>query len=246
MARKRQIDPELWKSEQFVRLSLPARLLWIGLFSNADDEGRLKGSPLWLKMALFPADNHAADLVEGWLQEVLAVGLALAYEVDGLRYLCLPTFAAHQYISKPYPSKLPAPPVGMVRERSGNGSGMRNGVEVGVGVDSANEKQLLPLHAAFGASNGAGEVVWPDELPEDFRLFLSEKDGLTAKAVFAHAERLRDKYGDWPPCEKALRHAYVEATAQLQRGYRPRNVVGWMVKMFDKHVDLLRKQRPRA
>ena len=40
MARRRMIDPNFWESEDVSRLSLFARLLFIGMISNADDEGR--------------------------------------------------------------------------------------------------------------------------------------------------------------------------------------------------------------
>ena len=43
MARKRMIDPNIWDSEDFSKLSILGRLLFIGMFSNADDEGRGKG-----------------------------------------------------------------------------------------------------------------------------------------------------------------------------------------------------------
>ena len=40
MARKRMIDPAIWQSQDFSRLSMLAKLVFIGLFSYADDEGR--------------------------------------------------------------------------------------------------------------------------------------------------------------------------------------------------------------
>ena len=40
MARKRDIDPSLWDHEELNALPIPARYLFIGIISNADDEGR--------------------------------------------------------------------------------------------------------------------------------------------------------------------------------------------------------------
>lgn len=42
MARKRMIDPSIWINEDFGTLSNLAKLVFIGLFSLADDEGRRK------------------------------------------------------------------------------------------------------------------------------------------------------------------------------------------------------------
>ena len=42
VARKRMIDPSMWINEDFGTLSTLAKLVFIGLFSSADDEGRRK------------------------------------------------------------------------------------------------------------------------------------------------------------------------------------------------------------
>lgn len=58
MARKRMIDPGIWTSEDFANLSMLARLVWVGLISNADDEGRGKANTAYLKSQLFPYDDE--------------------------------------------------------------------------------------------------------------------------------------------------------------------------------------------
>ena len=57
MARKRMIDPQIWVIEDFSKLSFLSRLIWIGLISNADDEGRGKANISYLKSQLFPSDE---------------------------------------------------------------------------------------------------------------------------------------------------------------------------------------------
>jgi len=109
MPRKRQIDPDIWKNEQFSSLELGARLLFIGMFSNADDEGRMKASSVYLKVTIFPADDIPAEVIHGWLTNVEKAGLCYVYRIGDTDYLFLPTWHTHQFISKPYPSKIPAP-----------------------------------------------------------------------------------------------------------------------------------------
>ena len=46
MARKRMIDPGIWQSEDFAKMSTLGKLVFIGLFSNADDEGRGRANAL--------------------------------------------------------------------------------------------------------------------------------------------------------------------------------------------------------
>ena len=74
-ARKRQVDPGIWTSEQVVACGPEARLLFIGCITQADDEGRLKGSAAYLKMTIFPGDAVSVDQVEVWRQEVIAQAL---------------------------------------------------------------------------------------------------------------------------------------------------------------------------
>ena len=113
MARKRQIDPAIWVSEQFTNLPDPwARLLFIGIFNNADDDGRLKASPAYLKMIIFPRESFGSEKVLEWRKQIRAQGLIQIYTNgnDPTEYLFLPTWEKHQYISRRMPSRLPIPP----------------------------------------------------------------------------------------------------------------------------------------
>lgn len=57
MARIRSIHPGLWTDEDFVSLSMSARLFCIGLWGEADDYGVFEWKPLRLKMRLAPVDD---------------------------------------------------------------------------------------------------------------------------------------------------------------------------------------------
>lgn len=56
MARIRSLHPGFWTDENIVSVSLEARMLFIGLWGEADDGGAFPWKPLTLKMRLFPAD----------------------------------------------------------------------------------------------------------------------------------------------------------------------------------------------
>jgi hypothetical protein len=70
MARIRSIHPGLWTDEAFMSLSANARLLLIGLWTEAHDDGVFEWKPLTLKARIFPVDN--VD-VETLLAELIAV-----------------------------------------------------------------------------------------------------------------------------------------------------------------------------
>lgn len=112
MPRIRTLKPEIWLSPQVMRLSHGARLLFIGLITLADDEGRGTADVRRLKAALFGADDGMdVTKVEHWLQELATQGLSVVYDADkhGSVYQLL-SWKAHQKIDKPKPSRYPAEP----------------------------------------------------------------------------------------------------------------------------------------
>jgi len=61
MARKRVIEPDIWSDEGFIELSHKGRLMFIGLITQSDDEGRGTGSARSIKAKIFPADEIQID-----------------------------------------------------------------------------------------------------------------------------------------------------------------------------------------
>jgi len=108
VARKRMIDPSIWINEDFGTLSILGKLIFIGLFSNADDEGRGKASPAYIKAVLFPYndDLRIAD-VEKTLEELSSKMSVIFYSCDGNMYYTLTSWNTFQKIDKPTESKIP-------------------------------------------------------------------------------------------------------------------------------------------
>lgn len=98
MARIRSIHPGLWTDETFVSLSMPARLMFLGIWNECDDMGSFEWSPLKLKMRLLPADN--ADAVE-LLEELTEARCIMPYESSGKRYGAVRNFCQYQRPKKP-------------------------------------------------------------------------------------------------------------------------------------------------
>lgn len=109
MARKRMIDPTIWESEDFSRLSYFARLVFIGMFSNADDEGRGRAKAAYIKSIVFPYDENlrVAD-VEKTLDEIASYMSVTFYTSNGNEYYSLYNWQKWQRVDKPQPSKIPA------------------------------------------------------------------------------------------------------------------------------------------
>lgn len=93
------------------RVSRELRLVFVGLWNEADDEGRLLASPKRLAGSLFPNDDDVDPRVMGeWLATLERARLIVRYEAAGVAYAWIPGFNEHQKIDKRWPSRLPAPP----------------------------------------------------------------------------------------------------------------------------------------
>ncbi|WP_206408807.1 DnaT-like ssDNA-binding domain-containing protein [Ectopseudomonas oleovorans] len=105
MARIRTIKPEFWTDEKIVQLPYEARLLFIGLWNFADDDGRLFEEPERIKMQVMPGDDVDADLL---IDLLVAVGLCDRYMLEGGKTaLVISNFSQHQKISHKTASRIP-------------------------------------------------------------------------------------------------------------------------------------------
>lgn len=108
MSRIRSIKPEFWASEQIGECSTNARLLFVGLWNFADDNGIHPAKPLQLKAEVFPFDAFTRDDVRRWIDELLAVGLLREYSVESETYWIVTGWSKHQKIDRPS-TKYPLP-----------------------------------------------------------------------------------------------------------------------------------------
>ncbi len=108
MPRKRMIDPVIWTDDRFLCLSAMARLTFIGLITQADDEGRLTIDPRSIKAKIFPIDEFSTKDVANWLNELISLELIEAYKVNGRFFAELAGWRKTQFIQKKKPSNLPS------------------------------------------------------------------------------------------------------------------------------------------
>lgn len=109
MARIRTIKPEFPQSESMGRVSRDARLLFLLLFTVADDEGRTRAASRMLASLLYPYDDDAKTHIAQWLAELEREGCITLYSHDGNAYLQIEKWLSHQKIDHPTKSRLPAP-----------------------------------------------------------------------------------------------------------------------------------------
>lgn len=104
------MKPEMWQDEKISSLSRDARLLFVGLMSMADDEGRFRARRTEIIGWVFPDDDDAFELVDGWIAEIKGSELIVFYVHDGRPYGAFRNWRKHQKINKPTASELPSPP----------------------------------------------------------------------------------------------------------------------------------------
>jgi hypothetical protein len=168
MARIRTIKPEFWTDEKIVELSPLARLLFIGLWNFADDEGRMVFSQTRIKLQILPADS--ADISE-LLGEIRGKKLIIIYAVEGVEYLQIVNFGLHQKVDKRTASKYP-PPTGTPAEspRIPLTEGIKEGIKEG------NGEPKTPRGSRLNST----------VFPEDWKVFcLTERSDLDPEKTFA-------------------------------------------------------------
>ncbi len=101
MARIRSLKPEFWTSEQIVKCSTNARLLFIGMWTFSDDAGVHKASLMRLKMEIFPSDPFDTDTIGRLVGELIDAGLVEEYTVQGSPYWRVTGWNKHQRIDQP-------------------------------------------------------------------------------------------------------------------------------------------------
>ena len=109
MPTKRMIDPAFWQSETMAELTRDQRLLFIGLFSNADDQGRMRAHGALIRSMVFPYDDIELDEIENDLQAIAAKECIHLFDVEGKRCLQIINWWKYQSPQWAYSSKIPPP-----------------------------------------------------------------------------------------------------------------------------------------
>jgi hypothetical protein len=95
---KRMLDSQIWESKQFTNLSFAERLLYIGLITIADDNGRFKSDPKFLKGKLFTMDNTQPAKIKKMLEDIQKSNLICIYIVNDEQFGFHPNWENFQKI----------------------------------------------------------------------------------------------------------------------------------------------------
>lgn len=185
MARIRTIKPELPQSESLGRVTRDARLLFVNLFTIADDAGRLRGQSRLLASLLYPFDDGESAAkttgaeIEGWLGELEREGCIVCYEAGGVEYIQITKWLEHQKIDRPSPSRLPEY-VAKPREESRGRDALPRTLDLG-------PTPIVPKGTVYPKAFEAFWILYPAKIGKDAAL---------------RAWKKREKAGDLPSIEE--------------------------------------------
>ena len=102
MARKRMVSPEFWTDDKIIELTIEERLLFIGMWNFADDEGVMTNKPKQIKAQIFPIDNITHGDVSDMLMNLHTTGLIHFGNDNTL--IKIKNWTRYQKINRPTPS----------------------------------------------------------------------------------------------------------------------------------------------
>jgi len=110
MPTRRMIDPSFWQSESMAELNEGERLFFLGLISNADDQGRIRGHPALLRSLIYPFDDISTEIIEARIEVLSNINCIFVYETNGKRAIQIIKWWDYQSPQWAYPSKMDPPP----------------------------------------------------------------------------------------------------------------------------------------
>lgn len=174
MARMRSLKPEFWLDRKLARLlTRDERMLYMGLWNQADEWGRAQGDPRVVRGQIFPyEDDLTLAVIEKMLRSLHEAGVVVMYEVDGDPYLFLPKLAEHQRL-EPHKveSRHPAPPGPAPEPGSDESAQNPSGAQInpsGAQIDpsGARAKHVAGSREHVAGTRGADESAQPPPQPK--------------------------------------------------------------------------------
>lgn len=168
MARIRSIHPALFTDESFAALSMAARVLLFGLWTEADDQGVFDWKPITIKMRILPVDNvdvpqllaelEQANIIRRFDQDEKPFGALRNFckfqKPKTPKYRPLKSSEIRAYVASNYPLEEttqdqpdPFPQKGEMPPQREEGGGKREEIIVADGTDARAREPLVHKHA---------------------------------------------------------------------------------------------------
>lgn len=200
MAKIRGFKPDLWTDDDFVEVSAFARLLWLGMWNFACDNGHLQDKSKQLKGRVLPMDDvNCAEL----LREIEAQGLI--ERTDG--WITIPNLTHHQKPHKRWWVTCEKP-----------GCDLPEGASYGYSKPESTVVKPLNNGGSTG-DNGCSTADVDVEVDGELMVMVTTPAATTSKAT-ANRKRPATKLADdWKPTEKhwEKRHDGIDVEREAEK-----------------------------
>lgn len=201
MARIRSIKPEFFDDPDVIDLTPIARLLFIGLWTQADRRGRLVDEPRRLKIRLLPGDTADVNAI---LDDLALAGLLVRYTVDGANYIWIRNFEKHQIPHhREAESVLPACP-------SGASPGPAHGKPSASPGKAPGQPSASPLDQGMVHGHGSGSGVRKDGVPPSPRPTKTTTRDDHDRKPLAYKARIDVAWPGRPPVPSSLHAEFIQ------------------------------------
>ncbi len=207
MSRLRTLKPSFFENEDLARFSFAHRLLFQGLWTMADREGRLEDRPSRIKAKIFPYDADTqidpmlTDLASG------ADPFIYRYTIGDKRYIAVVKFKLHQHPHvKEADSVLPPPPQALRLKRKAvkktpNKTVPAPGLHDALPGNDGSSRVVFGFGSGLGElGSGLGDTV---SVPEPAAQPMVAQPPHVTRSL-TERERVRQKYG--PPLADMRAH----------------------------------------
>lgn len=228
MARIRTIKPDAFASESLSEVPIPARWTFAGLWTMADDDGRLRDEPRLVKAHVYPLDDDvtAADVREH-LDALEKVECIRRYQAGGKAYIAVTNFRDHQRINRPSPSKIPAPPWEGTPAPPPAGGLTEDSVSDGGAVTEPSPPRARAREVEVEVEQGSGSGGGAEDARERAPEAAPRSDQARPMALAGIANGLMDEYVRYFPYSlprKTRADLYEQVDSLLSEGH-PRELV---------------------
>lgn len=252
MARARLLKPSFFTNEELATIEPFGRLLFAGLWTIADREGRLEDRPGRIRAELLPYDPLSAVEVNQYLGQLEELGFIVRYETDGKRYIQIGAFRRHQ---KPHTreaaSEIPCPP--------GWDGGDEHGLVIAKAVPGPDEAMPSPKKTPGNrytvTGNGSDPVSGdPETVPP---AVVALADAAPARKRAPRQRELTPEFLDRIQADEptldipAFAADYLNWDGSrkhndLEQGFRNQLRIGWKRDQFTRPEHRARNGTPRA
>lgn len=235
MPRIRSIKPEFFQDEDLAQLATTDRLVFIGILTQADREGRLEDRPARLKVQILPYDQIDIRPI---IDRLVAARFLIRYSYENRSYLQIRTFKKHQ---RPHHTEqhsvLPALEHGL--STSCQPAGMEEGKEEGKEKEEGREgygegKTLPPAPAAPKRKTDPLVLLLKNRLGSSTRVCADQVRALRGEgwddarleaAITTHAE-VGVAPWEWTKLAKGMTNGHAPRDFDAERDARQRKLVG--------------------